>query len=724
MHDVKWRIQESFCRIIVQGMAMLFWRFSTTSSGNYCHKRKIISHVSLSSPKNYRSVDDCHFILFYTLRYNCQAGKSCQIQVRPLLLLFPPAGTKCSCVPVKPVVTFYSSFFKVIIFAPNQYLTRVSGSHKMYLCPTNIFLMHKILIPRSGDFNLVMDPKMDRLDSNHNHVNSHAVLQEYIERAQLVDIWRLRNPDKKIFTWCRDGVVRNRRSASRIDMLLVSQAYADCVHDCSISFGHRSDHSLVLMDICLDKYKRGPGTWKLNNKLLENEEYIKQINQVIKNTIEDNPHVDPNVRWTMLKTNCVNHSKKFARREACKLRNEIDNLRDLKAILTQDCERNPDCQYASNSLNQINLKINQIDLMKTEQSIFRSRCNWLEFGEKNSKMFFSLEKRNYMDKNMKHVITECGRHITDQKGILEEQTKFYKSLYTKDSKVNFNLKRNKDEKYLSEEGRLACDAELSIDELYDAVMTLKSNKCPGGDGLTNEFYRKFFKLLSISLLQMAKYSFETGLLPRSTRRGIISLLSKPNKDSRYVKNKRPLTLQNSDCKIIAKALDNRLRTYLPEIIDPAQTGFLKGRNIACNLRKSIDLIEYTKNSNTPAMILSVDMEKCFDKIDYTAIFGALRYFNFGETFIKWVRLFFNDYQVCTQNFGYLSEFFSKGRSVNQGCVISPSLFLLTSEILANKLRNNPKIRGIKVHETEILLSQFADDMDLYLPYNVTVLNQV
>ena len=118
------------------------------------------------------------------------------------------------------------------------------------------------------------------------------------------------------------------------------------------------------------------------------------------------------------------------------------------------------------------------------------------------------------------------------------------------------------------------------------------------------------------------------------------------------------------------------------------------------------------------------MEKCFDRVDYSCIFGSLRYFNFGETYIKWISLFFTQFEVCTQNFEFLSEFFRKECSVNQGCIISPGLYLLTGEILANKIREHSQIRGIKIGDCEYLISQFADDMDLYLPYDKIVLNAV
>ena len=187
---------------------------------------------------------------------------------------------------------------------------------------------------------------------------------------------------------------------------------------------------------------------------------------------------------------------------------------------------------------------------------------------------------------------------------------------------------------------------------------------------------------------------------------------------------RPLTLLNIDYKILAKALDLRLRDILPEIISPDQTGFIPGRSIVTNIRKSLDVMEFCRKSNTPAVIMSIDMMKCFDRIEYSAIFGMMRLLNFGSNFIRWVSLFYSKFMVCTQNYGIASPWFEKTRSVNQGCNISPSIFLLVGELLALRLCQNPNISGVKIGSTEILLSQFADDMDLYLPFDKTVINEV
>ena len=195
--------------------------------------------------------------------------------------------------------------------------------------------------------------------------------------------------------------------------------------------GHLTDHSLVTVEINLDVYIRGPGTWKLNNKLLENEEYIKEINNTIFETVQDTPHLNPKNRWTEIKCRCVQNSKSFSKQMVRDRKNLLGNLINLAENLKEDRLCNTENRDVLNGLRQVTSKIEAIERMNVESCIFRSRCKWVEHGERNSKMFFSLEKRNYMAKNMKLILTDSGKHITDQKAILEEQTKFYKSLYSK-----------------------------------------------------------------------------------------------------------------------------------------------------------------------------------------------------------------------------------------------------------------------------------------------------
>ena len=92
-------------------------------------------------------------------------------------------------------------------------------------------------------------------------------------------------------------------------------------------------------------------------------------------------------------------------------------------------------------------------------------------------------------------------------------------------------------------------------------------------------------------------------------------------------------------------MDNGLREVIPLLIHRDQTGFIPGRHITTNICKSIDVMKFCKNNKIPAVILSIDMEKCFDRIEHKAIFGTMRMFNFGELFIRSISLFYKDFMV-------------------------------------------------------------------------------
>ena len=91
-------------------------------------------------------------------------------------------------------------------------------------------------------------------------------------------------------------------------------------------------------------------------------------------------------------------------------------------------------------------------------------------------------------------------------------------------------------------------------------------------------------------------------MPISQRRGIIKLIPKKDADPNLIKNWRPLTLLNCDYKIASKAIANRIKTVLPELISDDQLGFIKNRCISNNIRTLDSVIQYTANKNIPGLI--------------------------------------------------------------------------------------------------------------------------
>ena len=213
----------------------------------------------------------------------------------------------------------------------------------------------------------------------------------------------------------------------------------------------------------------------------------------------------------------------------------------------------------------------------------------------------------------------------------------------------------------------------------------------------------------------------------TAKRGILCLIPKKQKDPDYIKNWHPLTLLNTDHKIDAKVLAARIKPVLQYLIGHQQTGYMEGRNISSNLRCMIDVIQYVESENIPALMITIDFEKCFDTISFNAIKGALHFFNFGERFIDYVMLLYTNFQTKVLQNGYLSKEIFPKKGIHQGCSVSSYLFLLVAETLAIQLINNDSIKGIpipNIDNEEELLSQFADDTAICLLFHESLLREV
>ena len=143
-----------------------------------------------------------------------------------------------------------------------------------------------------------------------------------------------------------------------------------------------------------------------------------------------------------------------------------------------------------------------------------------------------------------------------------------------------------------------------------------------------------------------------------------------------------------------------------------RVGFLRGRFIGENIRLIDSVINYTVVKKIPGLLLFLDFEKAFDTLEWSFIQKTLISFGFGPSIVQWFKTFYNNTESCILNNGWSSNFFLVHRCVHQGCPLSPYLFILSAEILAKAIRKCADIRGLLVKDTEIKLSQYADDTTL------------
>ena len=255
---------------------------------------------------------------------------------------------------------------------------------------------------------------------------------------------------------------------------------------------------------------------------------------------------------------------------------------------------------------------------------------------------------------------------------------------------------------------------ITYEEATKTLKGMKNDKSPGSSGFTTEFYKIFWKEIGHFVIRSLNYGFEHGQMSITQKQGIITCLPKGDKPRQFLKNWRPITLLNTSYKIASGTIANRLKTVLPNLIDPDQTGFIMGRFMGENTRLLYDLMQVAEENNIAGLLLFIDFEKAFDSVSWDFLQNVLKFYNFGPSIQNWVKAFYNKTISSVNQGGNLSEFFNIERGCRQGDPLSPYLFILCAEILAIKLRNNKKIKGLKIVNTENKLSQFADDTAIIL----------
>lgn len=203
-------------------------------------------------------------------------------------------------------------------------------------------------------------------------------------------------------------------------------------------------------------------------------------------------------------------------------------------------------------------------------------------------------------------------------------------------------------------------------------------------------------------------------MPESMNTAVISLLPKPKRDHTQMGNFRPLSLLNNDYKIFTKMLAVRLEKVIPSIINLDQVGFISGRKAAQNMRRLYHIMTEAKSLYHPAVAISLDAEKAFDRIEWSYLLYILSKYGFGQKCIQWVRAMYNKPIAVVKTNRQISSPFRLFRSTKQGCPASPSLFILAIEPLACAIRSNKNISGITLHNYDFKINLFADDVLLTL----------
>ncbi len=526
-----------------------------------------------------------------------------------------------------------------------------------------------------GDFNCVES----NIDRNHvePHMPSRKRLIQMMEANDLCDAWRSLNGNIKQYTWvhARDNIF----SLARLDRFYCFKHHLNIFKNCFITPVGFSDHSLVIGTVTLNSVKLKSAYWHFNTNLLSDAHFIDTFKFFWANFRNEKASFQSLQTWwgfgkTQIKQLCQQYTHNVTK-------DIIKSIRVLEDEILKFQE------VAQSSGNQTHIEglflkksvLSDMQKVKAQGALVRSRFKDIDQMDMPSKFFFSLEKKNGQKRIIHSLFSETGSLISDPIEIRKRANVFYEKLYSCEYGENQVVEQCFFEELpkVSEDSNAALKRAISLGELHEALQSMENGKAPGIDGIPVEFYKAFWPVIGEDLLAVLSDSLVRGLLPLSCRRAVLTLLPKKG-DVRDIKNWRPVSLLCCDYKLLSKVLATRLGRVLEEVIHSGQSYCVPGRSIFYNIHLIRDLFDVSKITGIDMGLISLDQEKAFDRVEHEYLWKTLHAFGFSSDFIRYIQVLYNDIESVLRVNGGLCAPFKVCCGVRQGCSLSGILYTLAT----------------------------------------------
>ena len=551
----------------------------------------------------------------------------------------------------------------------------------------------------AGDFNCVADD-LDVTPNAHGtrRTGYTGGLATVMHTFGLNDAWREQHPAASAVT----HVCASSRTGARLDRFLVSTDVLLHTTHTDILEGLPGDHLGVSLRIVAPQgIQQGPRPWIFPPELIDDDIYSKELSDLIRHFLLDHPltiSFDHRARWDALKAEIRDHCSEFLRRSALRLNAMHRSLTERARTARVAFVLHPQDPTRYNILQEAQRDLSTYVSQRAQQASSRAGTLWQLYGEQSTYYFYHQAQQKRAQTSWSTVSDIPLDTFPDRARAGQVLSDFFSSdspngLFRPqpcDAEAQTELLQVVD-KVLSPSDRQACEGveSISLDELTDSLHRMPRGKSPGSDGLTYEFYQQYWTELGPLLLGALREAFQDPIdtrLSESQRTGIITLLYKGSGPKSEPSSYRPLTLLNTDVKLLGRALSDRWLTSANRVIDDTQTAFLPQRWIGDNILAHLEMVEFAETQQAPGCLAFLDFSKAYDRLDRDWLGRTMQALGFGSNARRWVRLLHSDLFARVRYNNWLTSPFPVDNGLAQGSPLSPLLYILAAQPLAAHLR--------------------------------------
>lgn len=360
------------------------------------------------------------------------------------------------------------------------------------------------------------------------------------------------------------------------------------------------------------------------------------------------------------------------------------------------------------------------DILNQEDSYWkqRARIQWLSTGERHTKFFHASAKQKQRRLQIAQLKTPDGDWCSDDLQLQEMARQCYLKLYTHEPTIPLQPHQWTFPK-LNRNSLRWLNRVVTGDEIKRAVFDLGAHKAPDPDGLPACFFQKYWYWVGESVTKFILEVFRTRTVPADMNHAVLCLLPKqhPPED---ISQFRPICLSNVLIKVISKVLANRVKRVIGDLAGKWQSSFIPNRQATDNIVIAQEVVHSMRRGTgrKRGMVVKIDLEKAYDRIDWTFLESVLRTVGFEEGIVSIILGCLRNTQLSVLWNGNRLAPFSPQRGLRQGDPLSPYLFVLCMETLGQRIQTAAvakRWKGYPIGTNRSPVSHlfFADDVLLF-----------